>query len=206
MANMDYTPVKFMIKIFEANYPESLGTVLVHKAPWIFQGIWKIIKGWLDPVVAAKVHFTSSVEDLEKFIDRSKILKELGGDENWEYVFVEPQDHEDKLMQDENAKKPILEDRQKMVHEFEKDTFEWIRQCGEAGKPAPEAETTKKQRDAVATQLHDNYWKLDPYIRARTLYDRVGMIEDGGVINFYPSHEKAKKVVEGQPTSQDDVD
>ena len=65
MANMDYTPVKFMIKIFEANYPESLGTVLVHKSPWLFQGIWKIIKGWLDPVVAAKVHFTSSVEDLE---------------------------------------------------------------------------------------------------------------------------------------------
>ncbi|KAK4042943.1 CRAL-TRIO domain-containing protein, partial [Parachaetomium inaequale] len=37
MANMDYTPVKFMIKCFEANYPECLGTVLVHKAPWIFQ-------------------------------------------------------------------------------------------------------------------------------------------------------------------------
>jgi hypothetical protein len=39
MANMDYTPVKFMIKCFEANYPESLGAVLVHNAPWIFQGM-----------------------------------------------------------------------------------------------------------------------------------------------------------------------
>ena len=38
MANMDYGPVKFMIKCFEANYPESLGVVLVHKSPWIFQG------------------------------------------------------------------------------------------------------------------------------------------------------------------------
>ena len=27
-----------MIKVFEANYPESLGVVLVHKSPWIFQG------------------------------------------------------------------------------------------------------------------------------------------------------------------------
>ena len=36
----DYTPVKFMIKCFEANYPESLGSVLVHKSPWIFQGIY----------------------------------------------------------------------------------------------------------------------------------------------------------------------
>jgi hypothetical protein len=34
----DYAPVKFMIKCFEANYPESLGVVLVHKAPWVFQG------------------------------------------------------------------------------------------------------------------------------------------------------------------------
>ena len=50
LSNMDYTPVRFMIKCFEANYPESLGVVLVHKAPWIFQGIWKVIKGWLDPV------------------------------------------------------------------------------------------------------------------------------------------------------------
>lgn len=39
MANMDYTPVKFMIKCFEANYPESLGAVLVHNAPWVFQGM-----------------------------------------------------------------------------------------------------------------------------------------------------------------------
>ena len=34
----DYAPVKFMIKCFEANYPESLGVVLVHKSPWVFQG------------------------------------------------------------------------------------------------------------------------------------------------------------------------
>ncbi|MBE3049196.1 hypothetical protein IMZ48_43205 [Candidatus Bathyarchaeota archaeon] len=27
-----------MVKCFEANYPESLGTVLVYKAPWVFQG------------------------------------------------------------------------------------------------------------------------------------------------------------------------
>lgn len=32
-------PVKFMIKCFEANFPECLGAVLVHKAPWIFQGM-----------------------------------------------------------------------------------------------------------------------------------------------------------------------
>ena len=188
MANMDYTPVKFMIKIFEANYPESLGTVLVHKSPWLFQGIWKIIKGWLDPVVAAKVHFTSSVDDLEKFIDRSKILKELGGDEDWQYVFVEPKEDEDKLMQDSSAKQPFLEQRQEMVKEYEKETFDWIKQS--SGATSEESERTKKQRDELASKLNDNYWKLDPYIRARTLYDRTGMIKEGGAINFYPGNEK----------------
>lgn len=38
LANMDYTPVKFVIKALEANYPECLESILVHKAPWIFQG------------------------------------------------------------------------------------------------------------------------------------------------------------------------
>jgi len=100
MANMDYAPVRFMIKMFEAHYPESLGICLVHKAPWVFQGIWSIIKGWLDPVVASKIHFTRSVEELEEFIPRSQILKELGGDEDWEYNYIEPVEGEDDLLND----------------------------------------------------------------------------------------------------------
>lgn len=38
-AMQDYAPVKFIIKCFEANYPESLGAVLIHQAPWIFSGM-----------------------------------------------------------------------------------------------------------------------------------------------------------------------
>ena len=34
----EYPPVKFIIKCFEANYPESLGILLIHKAPWLFSG------------------------------------------------------------------------------------------------------------------------------------------------------------------------
>ena len=37
LANMDYVPVKFIIKCFEANYPESLGAILLHNAPWVFK-------------------------------------------------------------------------------------------------------------------------------------------------------------------------
>jgi CRAL/TRIO domain len=203
MANMDYTPVKFMIKVFEANYPESLGAVLVHKAPWIFQGIWKIIKGWLDPVVASKVHFTDSIHDLEAFIPRKQVLKELGGDEDWEYKYVEPIEGEDDLMKDHETKSKISEEREREILDFQKKTFEWIN-----GGHTEAGEKAKAERNAIATRLHDNYWQLDPYIRARTLYDRTGMIEKGGKVNFYPSNSKVPATEQAVKveTTPNDVD
>lgn len=205
MANMDYTPVKFMIKIFEANYPESLGAVLVHKAPWIFQGIWKIIKGWLDPVVAGKVHFTSNVEDLEQYIPRSQILKEMGGDENWEYKYLEPIPGENDLMKDTEARDKLREERDVTVSEYQQKTFEWIGLVSGA-----DAATIKSDRDGLAKRLNDNYWKLDSYLRARSVYDRVGMIEKDGKVNYYPSTKTTENVEKTAPpvieTNENDVD
>lgn len=205
MANMDYTPVKFMIKVFEANYPESLGSVLVHKAPWIFQGIWKIIKGWLDPVVAAKVHFTNDVKDLSEYISKSQIIKELGGDEDWEYKYIEPIAEEDSAMNDASAKKELEGDRQQYIAQYESKTFDWIH-----------GTDTKSERDTLAQGLRDNYWKLDPIIRARSLYDRTGMLGRDGKINYYPSQTLKKEnlpptgsangLPPGQEASADDVD
>jgi hypothetical protein len=204
MANMDYTPVKFMIKIFEANYPESLGAVLVHKAPWIFQGIWKIIRGWLDPVVAGKVHFTSNVDDLEKFIPRSQIIKELEGDEDWEYKYVEPVPGENDTMKEEEPRKALEAERDVEVREYQRKTFEWI-----AKGTGAEADRLKDERHTLARQLNDNYWKLDKYVRARTYYDRTGMIGPDGTINFYPPTASTAADTSSVPqpaTSADDVD
>lgn len=39
LGNMEYNPVKFILKCFEANYPESLGMMLIHNAPWVFSGL-----------------------------------------------------------------------------------------------------------------------------------------------------------------------
>ena len=176
LANMDYTPVKFMIKCFEANYPESLGSVLVYKSPWVFQGVWKIIRGWLDPVVANKVHFASSVDDLQQWIPRSQISKELGGDEDYTYKYPEPVEGESSRMQDSTAKEAIKGERSELIKSYESETLNWI-----SGEDAGEGRTRLAQRIA------ENYWKLDPYVRARSLYDRSGVIGEGGKLNFYPS-------------------
>ncbi|KAF8424085.1 CRAL-TRIO domain-containing protein [Tirmania nivea] len=192
MANMDYAPVKFLIKCFEAHYPESLGVCLVHKAPWIFQGIWSIIKGWLDPVVASKIHFTKTNEDLEQFIPKEHIIKELGGPENWEYMFQEPVAGEDVALEDKESLAKLQEERAETVKRYEELTRTWINEL-----PRPSAGETqdalevlsnskiKTERLDVAKSLKEGYWKMDKYIRGRTYYDRTGVIGPDGRIDFY---------------------
>lgn len=188
MANMDYTPVKFMIKCFEANYPESLGAVLIHKAPWLFSSIWSIIKGWLDPVVAAKIHFTKNREDLEKFISPNQIMKELGGAEDWEYEYVEVKEGENNKMEDTATRDKLISERQELAKEIQAITIEWIRASFKQETEA--AATAKEKRDGLVEQLRKQYWVLDPYIRTRSLYDRLNIIKGDGKIEFYPGADK----------------
>lgn len=207
MANMDYTPVKFMIKCFEANYPESLGTVLVYKAPWVFNAIWTIIRGWLDPVVASKVHFARSVDELSAFVPKSQIPTELGGDEKWEYKYPEPVPGENDKMNDTAARDDLEAKRKDIVNKYEATVLEWIA-AGDAGKSLDER---RKERDALAEELRKNYWTLDPYVRSRSLYDRIGIIQPGGALDFYGKEKgpataapvEAPKTVE---TSAEDLD
>ncbi|KAK2612228.1 phosphatidylinositol transfer protein csr1 [Conoideocrella luteorostrata] len=180
LANMDYHPVKFMIQCFEANYPESLGVVLVHNAPWVFQGIWKIIRGWLDPVVAAKVHFTNYRAGLEEFINSDQIIKDFEGDEDWKYEYQEPVEGENNIMNDKTTRDRLLGERQHFYAQFEDNTLRWI-----SHPSGPEAQTIKAEREGIAASLRDGYWRLDPYVRARSLYDRQGIIRPDGDVDWY---------------------
>ncbi|KAG6017835.1 hypothetical protein E4U43_008600 [Claviceps pusilla] len=186
LANMDYHPVKFMIQCFEANYPESLGVVLVHNAPWVFQGIWRILRGWLDPVVASKVCFTNGRAGLEEFIKPEQIIKDLDGDEDWTYSYPEPIEGENDVMKDVATKNRLLEERQSLYAQFEDSTRKWINH-----PDGVRAQEIKVEREAIAAKLRDGYWRLDPFIRARSLYDRQGIILPNGNISWY-QREDAK--------------
>lgn len=145
-------------------------------------GIWRIIRGWLDPVVAAKVHFTNNRNDLEEFIEPSRILEELGGDEKWHYKYVEPIAGENDLMKDEETKNRLLLERTKLMKEFEAATLRWVKEDG-----IDDGERVGAKRESLAKQLRDGYWRLDPYIRARSLYDRQGILQGGVEVNWYGS-------------------
>ncbi|RAL09646.1 CRAL-TRIO domain-containing protein [Aspergillus homomorphus CBS 101889] len=190
LANMDYHPVKYMIKCFEANYPECLGVVLIHKAPWIFSGIWNIIKGWLDPVVASKIQFTKNVQDLEKFIPRNQIWKELEGDENWAYKYVEAEPDENKNQEDAAKRDAMIAERQQIAKELQESTIAWIAASQKKDGSAIKAATEK--RNGLIERLRAQYWELDSYVRATSLYDRLNVIQGGGKIDFYSTESKTK--------------
>ncbi|QIX00585.1 hypothetical protein AMS68_006102 [Peltaster fructicola] len=166
LANMDYSPVTFMIKCFEANYPESLGAVVIYKAPWIFQGIWKIIKGWLDPVVAAKVHFANNIKEMSEYIDPAQVTKECDGNDTYVYQYIEPVDGENAAMADTATRDKYLQERKDLIKKYDENTIQWI-----------EGGAVEAQRARLDLELHLSYFKLDPYIRARSLYDRLGLIQ-----------------------------
>ncbi|KAL8289338.1 hypothetical protein RB597_001097 [Gaeumannomyces tritici] len=179
MANMDYAPVKFMIKCFEANFPECLGAVLVHKAPWIFQGIWRIIKGWLDPVVASKVHFTNDAKAMEEFVALDKLPKELDGEEDWQYKYTAPVPGENDKMKDTATRDKLLAERELIYRQYEDATLRMIRD--------PTDQAARKERTEIVARMRTQYWQLDPYIRARSWYDRTGVLKPDGSIDYYPA-------------------
>ncbi|KAL5363309.1 CRAL-TRIO domain-containing protein [Aspergillus floccosus] len=187
LSNMEYAPVKFLIDCFQANYPESLGVMLIHNAPWVFSGIWKIIKGWMDPVIVSKVDFTYTAKDLEKHIAPEQLVKELGGQDQYEYEFVEPTDGENEKMADVTTRDALLAEREKIGEDLLRVTAEWIDAVKE--KDSEKVSSAKQRRHQVIGNMRLNYWKLDPYVRGRGHLDRVGVIREGGKISFHPEAE-----------------
>ena len=201
LKNMDFHVVKFLAQTFEARYPEYLGVVLVHNAPFVFwgkyysishygrprmltsdKGAWAVIKPWLDPVIASKIHFTSGAKGLLDFIDKSNLQKFFGGEDTWEYKYIAPTPGENNRMQSEKKDNARAE-RDELVAQFESLTLEWA----ELDPTSEEGKEKAAGRSALAGKLGDSFWKLDPYVRARTYYHRAGVIDEQGKVNYQAS-------------------
>ena len=52
--------LKIASQIGSDNYPEILGQMMVVNAPYLFSGMWSIIKGFLDERTRAKIKIISS--------------------------------------------------------------------------------------------------------------------------------------------------
>lgn len=154
----------------------------------LFTGFWSIIKGWLDPVVAGKIHFTKNASDLEKFIPLDRVPKELDGKENWEYEYVEPKPEENQKMEDTATRDSLLAERQEIAKELQKVTISWLK--AHSGQDKEAISASEEKRSELISKLRHHYWQLDPYIRSRSFYDRTNVIQEGGKIQFYPESSK----------------
>ena len=131
-------------------------------------------------MVASKIHFTKNVEELTEFVERSHIIKELGGDDPWTYQYVEPIIGENQLLSDSVTRQRLLDERAALVKDYEITTQQWIHDPNST-------DALQQRRSELAKRLRTGYWELDPYLRAKTLYDRTGVIREGGHIQYYES-------------------
>lgn len=183
LSNMDYAPVKFIITCFEAHFPESLGSLLIHKAPWLFSPIWAIIKNWLDHVVASKIVFTKSTKDLNKYIDTDQLPKYLKGEnDSIDLNQYTPPDgtHDDLLHLKEDddddfeykKRQSILEKRDHLIKRYQDINIQWIQTKDEL-----ESQKLWNIKCEIGEELCQNYVELDPYVRSRSSYDINGTLK-----------------------------
>lgn len=169
MANMDWTFFKKFLSYLENYYPECLGLVIVYNASWVFNSLWKLIRPLLDPVVASKVHFASTKEELAQFIDPANLPKSHQGTSDFSYTYKLPQPNENKAMFDGGKRDKLLGERSAACLKFEMATSQWI---------ANNDDNATSIRADAADQVIGVSKQLDKYLRARTLYHRMGVIDE----------------------------
>ncbi|KAI1293405.1 hypothetical protein EDD11_008428 [Mortierella claussenii] len=186
LSNMDFAMVKYLVTIFEAYYPESLGRIIIHGAPFVFWGIWKVIQPWLDPVVAAKVRITRSDKDLLEFIPANHLPDQYKvGLDHYKYSYPHAVAGENRCMDDTEIKEKLIKEWKDTFWRFEALTREWIMAgTPEAGPDARPEDEVEKEREQCARDLRVAFFKVDPYIRARNMFHRTSppiANEDGSV-------------------------
>ena len=115
-----------------------------------------------------------------EFIPRNNLQKCYGGDDEWEYRYVEPVSTENERLNNVDEKNELQKHKDALVEKFHHLTMEWVSLEPEAGV----AKAKNARRCEVAHELEQKYWQLDPYIRSTTYYDRVGVLMRDGAVDF----------------------
>ena len=128
--NMDWNCILFIVKCLEAYYPESLGIMYIHNAPWIFSGIWRILSPLLDPVVRSKIAFTKTAKDVEDRIPAERLIADLGGNVAQEFEFTEIDEHDNDKVHDLEGREKSWKKYMALADEFEAATRKLIETDG----------------------------------------------------------------------------
>lgn len=172
LKNLDLAFVKFAATAFNYWYPEAINLIIIHNAPLVFYLFWKLIKSWAGPNLEVKIKFTRSYQELTEFIDPENIPQRLGGEDGYEYHYVEP-------TWKNSAKKPmdsryldLMEERKELLMLWVVVTAQWLE-----ARTSEDSLKYLKQKVKLGLALGKNYINLDPYYRFRGICDRLGLLE-----------------------------
>ncbi|KAG0147647.1 hypothetical protein CROQUDRAFT_655850 [Cronartium quercuum f. sp. fusiforme G11] len=194
LSNMDWKAVMYFNKCLEAYYPESLQLVIIHNAPWVFQGVWKVLGPMLDPVVHSKIKFTKSTQDIHVYVDERYLFKEHGGSSTWKLLYKPPSTRT--LEIDQARKTELMAQRKELVVKYVDETNSWINGSSVRNLVS---------RHFLALMMRVQGLSLDPYIRSTTFYHQVGGVLPNGLVGFSLREGEADREYRGHPRSREQV-
>lgn len=177
MRNMDWHSLMTVLKILEGYYPETLAKLYIYRAPWIFQGIWKAINPLLDPEIRNKINFCNKSNELD-VIPQYICEDTIGGDQVDVVKWVEPLPGEKEgLDRNDPKRQEMWKSYRDISRDYEEVTKKWIISDGQD-------DTLNAERDLQSKRLRLKFIELEPFIRARSMYQRAGIINEDLLLQF----------------------
>ncbi|KAI8323837.1 CRAL/TRIO domain-containing protein, partial [Martensiomyces pterosporus] len=189
--SMDNTPfqmVHFMVFLGMKPYADTSSVLILLVDNWLFTNFWSLIRPFLDVNLSSRIIFAKNVDEVKRFIDEDQIPVELGGRNTFSVEFVPPREGENALMFDMDGRRDAEKKWRQRVAAFEEATKEW---CGQlaASKMSSNSslgltDAAALKRDAAAKELADSEVNLSKYVRARNIYERLGMVDEEGSLKL----------------------
>ncbi|KAJ2883396.1 phosphatidylinositol transfer protein csr1 [Coemansia aciculifera] len=164
--NIDTAFIKTLVTMINESYPQTLNATIMFVNSWLFTGVWKLVRSWLDPVIAKRTFIAKDIEQLSAFVDRSQIMVDMGGELKYCYSFSYPTKEDNAQMFDVEGRQQAENALKEAVAAFEQETSAWVSGSGVNSYNA-------KSRTEAAASFSDAALKLDPYIRARFTSERL---------------------------------
>ena len=141
--------IKLVAEIDQSQYPETMGQTFVLNTSPVFPVVWNMVKPWLDPVVAGKIHLTGRPEQwmplLDEYIDMRHLSSTYGGMQAALDVTAPPY----AAITGEGGDEPCGEDGQEAVL----GRLGTIRRRMMEGTPRPTIAPTSTPTDLLTTQV-----------------------------------------------------
>ena len=175
LASLDIPSIQGDIQVLQNYYPECLGQCFIVDAPWIFHGIFRIVRGFLDPVVAAKIELIKSSEII-KYVHPSMVTKRyVGGCDPIQFKhIVDPKNGETRINPDLDVNALNCQ-----IKNVRKDLI-WMT----LNQRPREAFNPEGKRTSLRADLKELTAKWETGILPENHYHRCGVLSKTGQVNW----------------------